>query len=277
MNNPRSLTGRRIAAVAISMLFAVVAIADAHDLFFKPLQFHLAENTEAVIPVLNGTFSRSENSIVRARIRDISIVGPSGRFRADTMAWSDAGDTSRLRFRTAAAGTYLVGASTTPSTIALAAKDFNQYLTDDGIPDVLAARRKGGGMQKAAKERYHKHIKTLLQVGETRSNAYSTELGYPAELIPLQNPYSVRPGATLSLRCLVDGKPVPNQFVQVGGRTPTGGRIPMRGLRADSAGVVHVRLQSAGVWYVKFINMTPQTADTVDYESKWASLTFEIR
>ena len=277
MLKSRLLPLRRIAISVAAMLLAVVAIADAHDLFFKPTLFHLAENTEAVIPVLNGTFSKSENSILRARIRDISIVGPAGRFRADTTSWSDAGDTSRLRFRTAASGTYVVGASTTPSMIALKAKDFNQYLSDDGIPDVLAARRKSGGLQKPAKERYHKHIKTLLQVGEARTNAYATELGYPAELVPLQNPYSLKAGATLSLRCLVDGKPMPNQFVQVGGRTPSGGRIPMRGLRADSTGVVHVRLQSAGVWYVKFINMTPQKADTVDYESKWASLTFEIR
>lgn len=268
---------RRVSLGAATMVLAVVAIADAHDLFFKPLQFHVAENADVVIPVLNGTFSKSENSIVRARLRDISIVGPAGRFRADTTAWSDAGDTSRLRFRTTASGTYLIGASTTASMIALEAKDFNQYLSDDGIPDVLAARRKGGALQKPAKERYHKHIKTLLQVGETRSAAFSTVLGYPAELVPLENPYALRPGATLSLRCLVDGKAVPNQFVQVGGRTPAGERIPMRGLRADSAGVVHVPLRTAGVWYVKFINMTPQARDTVDYESKWASLTFEIR
>lgn len=267
----------RVATLTIAALLCVVMIADAHDLFFKPERFHLAENSDVVIPVLNGTFSKSENSIARARVRDIAIVGPSGRFRADTTAWSDAGDTSHLRFRTAGAGTYVVGASTHPSIIALAAKDFNQYLSDDGIPDVLDARKKGGALGKPAKERYHKHIKTLLQVGDARSDAYKTELGYPAELIPLQNPYALRPGATLALRCLVDGKPVPNQFVQVGGRTPSGERIPMRGVRADAAGVVHVPLRSAGVWYVKFINMTPQKADTVDYESKWASLTFEIR
>jgi uncharacterized GH25 family protein len=274
---PSIRLARRVVPFALAMLLVAVAIADAHDLFFKPDRYHLAENTEVVIPVLNGTFSKSENSIARVRIRDISIVGPRGRFRADTTTWSDAGDTSRLRFRTAAAGTYVIGASTTASTIALAAKDFNQYLADDGIPDVLEARRKAGALKDSASERYHKHIKTLLQVGDARSDAYKTELGYPAELIPLENPYTLRPGATLSLRCLVDGKPAPNQFVQVGGRTPTGGRIAMRGLRADSEGVVRMRLSSAGAWYVKFIHMSRVTADTVDYESKWASLTFETR
>jgi uncharacterized GH25 family protein len=274
---PTLRLARRVALAAIAMLFVGVAIAEAHDLFLKPERFHLAEKSDVVLPVLNGTFSKSENSIARARVRDISVVGPGGRYRADTTAWSDRGDTSRLRIRTGVAGTYVVGASTRPSTIALSAKDFNQYLADDGIPDVLEARRKAGALKDSARERYHKHIKTLLQVGATRSATYGIALGYPAELIPLQNPYALRPDSTLSLRCLVDGKPARNQFVQVGGRTPTGERIAMHGLRADTAGIVRVRLSSAGTWYVKFIHMSRVSADTVDYESKWASLTFEIR
>lgn len=274
---PNIRLARRVALAVAAMLLAAVAIADAHDLFLKPDRFYLAENADVVVPVLNGTFSKSENSIARVRVRDISIAGPAGRFRADTTAWSDAGDTSRLRFRTGTAGTYVVGASTAPSIIALKARDFNQYLKDDGIPDVLEARRKAGLLRQPAKERYHKHIKTLLQVGDARSGTFNTELGYPAELIPIENPYSLKPGSTLSLRCVVDGKPAANQFVVFGGRTPGGARIMQRALRADSAGIVRVHLRTRGVWYVKFIHMSRVTSDSVDYESKWASLTFEIR
>jgi hypothetical protein len=39
-----------------------------------------------------------------------------------------------------------------------------------------------------------------------------------------------------------------------------------------------VPLNSAGQWYVKFIHMTKVVGDTaLDYESKWASITFELR
>jgi hypothetical protein len=31
------------------------------------------------------------------------------------------------------------------------------------------------------------------------------------------------------------------------------------------------------MWYIKFINMVKVQRDTVDYESKWASLTFQVR
>jgi hypothetical protein len=33
----------------------------------------------------------------------------------------------------------------------------------------------------------------------------------------------------------------------------------------------------AGKWFIKFIHMTPLSEPNLKYESKWASLTFEIR
>ena len=41
-------------------------------------------------------------------------------------------------------------------------------------------------------------------------------------------------------------------------------------------GEVRVPITRRGKWYVKFIRMDA-VKDSVDYESKWASLTFEIR
>lgn len=173
---------------------------------------------------------------------------------------------------------YVLGVSTLPRVLRLEGKDFNAYLASDGVPDVLAARKRDGELTKAARERYHKHVKTLVQVGDDRSEHYATALGYPAELVPLENPYGLKRGATLQLRALVDGQPVANQYVVTGGRTKTGGRLTSAGLRSDAEGVVRVPLRTAGQWYVKFIHMVKVPGDTAaDYESKWASLTFEVR
>jgi hypothetical protein len=49
-------------------------------------------------------------------------------------------------------------------------------------------------------------------------------------------------------------------------------------VRTDADGVARVWLRSSGIWYVKFIHMERVTADTtIDYESKWATLTFQVR
>jgi uncharacterized GH25 family protein len=51
-------------------------------------------------------------------------------------------------------------------------------------------------MTKGARERYHKHVKAMVQVGNTRSDHYATPLGYPAEIVPMENPYSLANGAS---------------------------------------------------------------------------------
>lgn len=113
-------------------------------------------------------------------------------------------------------------------------------------------------------------------MGATRSAGFDEVFGYPAELIPLENPYSLRAGGTLRVRALVDGRPIANQYVLSGGRTATG-RIEQRGVRTNADGVARIRLRAAGVWYVKFISMVPVEGDSVNYESKWATLTFAVR
>jgi hypothetical protein len=259
-------------------VLVVAAVAGAHDLFLKPEQFHTPANADVLVRVLNGTFSKSENSIARDRLADVSVVSPEGRFRVDTSAWSVAGDTSTFHIRTGAAGTYLLGVSTLPRTFALSAKDFTTYLETDGVPDVLAARRRSGESAKPARERYSKHVKALVQVGAALSHGYAMALGYPAEIIPLANPYALRPGGALEIRAVVEGASVPNQFVLYGGRTPSGARIAQRSTRTNAEGTASIPLRSRGTWYVKFIHMTRQPAsDSTDYESKWATLTFEVR
>lgn len=269
---------RRSAAITVGMAVAVSATVLAHDLFVKPERFFLAEQREALVRVLNGTFTSSENSIARPRLVDVSIVSPTGREAVDTSRWGVTGDTSAFRFRTGAAGTYVLGVSTRPNIIALAAKDFNDYLASDGVPDVLEARRAAGELEAGARERYAKHVKALVQVGATRGDQFATALGYPAEIIPLENPYSLKAGATLRVRVLVDGKPAAGQYVLSGGRTSSGTRIQQQNTRSDGDGVAQVKLTASGTWYIKFIRMRRLASDAeADYESQWATLTFAVQ
>jgi hypothetical protein len=259
-------------------VLVVARALDAHDLFLRTGSFFVPENATVVVHALNGTFSESENSISRDRLVDVSMVGPSGRARIDTTMWSAAGDTSRLTLSTGISGTYVVGVSLGKREIALSAKEFNQYLTDDGVPDMLTARKRSGELGKDARERYSKHVKAILQVGDKRTNSFGEVLGYPAELVPVGNPYSPRAGGWLRVLALVDGRPAANQLVITGGRPRRGGRFAQRSLRTDPNGIARVRISEPGYWYIKFIHMERVTNDpSIDYESKWATLTFQVR
>jgi uncharacterized GH25 family protein len=275
---PRARRARRIATVTAGLLLLSAVAAAAHDMFVQPARFFAEENANVLVRVLNGTFAKSENSIDRARLVDVTVVSPGGRQRVDTAAWSTGGDTSAFTIRTGAAGTYVVGVSTRPNVIALEAKEFNQYLSEDGIPDVLVTRRRSGELGRPARERYSKHVKALIQVGSARSDHFATELGYPAEVLALDNPYELHAGGSLRVRALVDGKPAANQYVLFGGRTPGGERLAQRSLRSNADGIARIPLRTRGTWYVKFINMARLEGDSAaDYESKWATLTFQVR
>ncbi len=267
----------RYATGLVLVLVAATAL-DAHDLFLRLDTFFVSPNSTVRVRALNGTFSSSENSVTSDRLADLSVVTTTGRAHPDTSQWSSRGDTSVFTVHTGAAGTYVLGVSLKTREITLKADDFNKYLADDGIPDVLAARKKSGELGKAATERYSKHIKALVQVGRTRTGDFSTVLGYPAEIIPLDNPYTAKPGSTIRVRTIVDGKIAANQLVVSGGRRTNGDRQAERRTRSDASGVARISLPTAGQWYVKFISMRPfQGAEKIDYESKWATLTFEIR
>lgn len=269
---------RRLLVLTLMLLVTAGTLA-AHDLFLRADSYFVAPNGTVRLQVLNGTFSKSENAVTKDRLRDLSIVNAAGTTTPlDTAGWADTGDTSIVTIRVGESGTYVIGASLRPREIALKAQEFNAYLASDGIPEVLAARRKSGELGRPARERYSKHVKALVQVGAMRTPGYGAELGYPAELVPLDNPYALRPGGTLRVRAVVQGEPVANQVVIAGGRTSGGGRIAQRSVRTNSEGVARIAITARGVWYVKFIHMERAAADTtIDYESKWATLTFGMR
>ena len=233
-------------------------------------------NAPVSVMLLNGTFTGSEGPVGADRIGDISVVSPAGRTRLDAAAALTPGDTTRLALRTGAPGTYVVGVSTKPRRINLAGADFNQYLALDGIPDVLIQRAAKKQLDQPATERYSKHVKAILRVGDAHTDGFGAVLGYPAELVPLDNPYHARPGSELAFRALVDGAPAAHQLVLAGGQRPNGDTIEERSARTGADGVVRFTLEAPGRWYVKFIRMAPATGE-FDYESKWATLTFELR
>jgi hypothetical protein len=279
------VTMRRIAAVVATttiLLASAVALVGAHDLYLRPRDFIVRAGAAVQVRVLNGTFTTSEGSVARERLRDLTDVGPTGRSSMNRYAWTGRGKESQWRVVLREPGTHVLGASLSPRTIRLAGKEFNDYLREDGLADVLAARRAAGQLDSAAHERYAKHVKALVRVqGGPRDpgsdTAYRVALGYPAELVPLDDPYMLGPRGTLRILALVDGHPARNQIIQAGGRTSSGAEIEQRELRTDSTGIVRLQPDTRGMWYVKFISMRPiaaSTGDSVNYESKWATLTF---
>ena len=268
MNKRLATTLTALVALAVG-----AGVLGAHDLFIKMDTYFLAPNTPARVTIINGTFMKSESSVAPDRVGDVSLVLDGHRTKLDMDGWIAESDTTYLDLRIGEAGTYVVGVSTLPRTLGLDGADFNAYLAGDGIPDMLIQRARERELDSAVREEYSKHVKAVFQVGDRRTGGLDVVLGYPAELVPLVNPYDLSVGDEMVVRALVDSEPVASQLVLVGG---DGSMAATEG-RTDDGGVYRFTLDAPGRWYVKFINMHKTDREDPTHESKWATLSFEIR
>lgn len=258
-----------------------VAPAKAHEMFLRPEAAFQEAATDQVVRLVNGTFDKSENSISRDRMADVSIVVNGAVTKPPATSWSDDATTSYLKYRTGKPGTYVIGVSTRPKVITMSPADFIAYLRHDGVLDTLAAFEKDNKLEQV-RERYSKHVRAIVQVGDGRTADYSKSLGYPVEIVLDQNPYELKFGKDISFRVLYQGKPVANQLVRASyegfhGHDAAGNHINSYQLRTDIEGRASFLLNNKAVWYIALIHMQKITDPEADYESNWATVTFTVR
>ena len=259
----------------LTSLFCISVFS--HDLFLKLDSFFVKPNEKISIKILNGSFRSSDGAVNVSRLNDVSLVSPSGAIsHPGEENFTQDEKTSYLNLQPKEEGTYVVGLSTRTREITLEGKDFTEYLLEDGIPDISAERERLKISDKKARERYSKHVKTIFQVGEKTTDSYKIVLGYAAEIIPKINPYKLKVGDTFKFLCLKDGKPLANQFVMSGREFDTN-LIAGVNVRTDKKGIAKIKIIGAGKWYVKFIQMSEMKTENLDYESKWTTLTFEVK
>lgn len=266
------------------ILAGILIVSSAHDMFIKMDTYFLKPNEQAELFVFNGTFEISENSIERKRIQNVTILGPDFEIEQSESSWYDKDNVTCLKFKTGNSGTYVAGISIVPNMIELSANEFNEYLEHDGVLDVLEDRRKRQELDLPAKEKYSKHVKAIFQVGEKTSNDFAKNLGYPVEFIPLMNPYTLNKDEIFRVKLLKNGKPLRNHlvyagFMQVGHdhNSREDHHHAEMELKTDSDGIASLQISQHGYWYIRTINMVRSNETGVDYESNWATLTFEVR
>jgi uncharacterized GH25 family protein len=275
-----TLRGAPIFAALVVAAAVVATPASAHEMFLRPDKALQAPNTDQVVKLVNGTFDKSENPITRDRMADVSIVAGGNVSKPAATSWSDDATASYLKYRTGAPGTYVVGVSTKARVITLSRADFIAYLKHDGVLDTLATFEKEALAN--VRERYSKHVRAIVQVGDPRTADYSMPLGYPVEILLDQNPYDLKFGKEVSFRVLYRGKPLANQLVRASydgfhGHDASGNHINAHSMRTDKDGRAKFLLSNKALWYISLIYMQKVSEPDVDYESNWATATFLAR
>ncbi|KAA3634440.1 MAG: DUF4198 domain-containing protein [Proteobacteria bacterium] len=151
---------------------------------------------------------------------------------------------------------------------------FRTYLLEEGLEKVIAAREQAGEGDSPVREIYSRCVKTLYMSGDGAGNEYFREsFGYPLELTPVQNPYRRRGGDLLEFELLYRGEPLAGAQV-----TALRKAAPETAYKArtDARGRARLVLPEPGVWQVKAVEMIPAGDTDADWESFWASVTFEL-
>lgn len=123
----------------------------------------------------------------------------------------------------------------TPRTIEMKAQEYTDYLKEEGLDAVIAARQAAGEADKPAKELYARYAKIAIRTGGGGGTHLTQPAGLKAEFVPTSDPTAVRAGGMLTVRFLADGKPVSgapitalSDGVSVKGQTDANGHVTLK-------------------------------------------------
>lgn len=256
--------------LSLFLLLAAGPLA-AHDFWIQPSTFHPAPGQRVAVHLRVGDdFPGDPVPRMPERIERFVLIDPAGV--AADLAGVPGTDPAGFALVPKPGRTLLVYDSDNAS-VTLEAEKFEKYLADQGLERILELRRKKGQSQEPGREVYSRCSKALLKVGDGPAAGFDRLAGLPLELVPESDPYALNGGGELPVRLLYQGKPLSGALVEA--RQP--GRTGKIAGRTDAQGRITLRLPAGGFWLVRSLHMIKAPAGTnADWESFWASLTFEV-
>ena len=146
---------------------------------------------------------------------------------------------------------------------------FTDYLKEEGLDAIIAARQSAGETGKATTERFSHFAKIALRSGPGSGGHLTRQLGLRAELVPASDPTSVRVGQSLAVRLFYNGSPVREASVIA---VSQGNAVRTT---TDRQGRATFAIDREGPWLIKSTHMIRLPAGSpAEWESFRTTLTF---
>jgi uncharacterized GH25 family protein len=250
---------------------AASASLSAHDFWIEPTGFTTNLGRVVGLKLRVGDDFHGE-AVPRSgeMIDEFVVVDAGGRRQIVGREGSDPAGLLRVM----SPGLMVIGYHSRPSPVTLPAAKFTQYLKEEGLDAIVAARDRSGASSRDGREIFSRSAKSLVRSGASTAGPGDRTLGFPIELVAERNPYHLRTGDTLPVRLSYRGAPLAGARVVAYTQ-----RRPYHKLMAqsDRDGRAVFTIEEQGPWLVKAVHMVPAPAgSSADWESFWASLTFEI-
>jgi uncharacterized GH25 family protein len=258
---------------ALMLMMLLTMPIFAHDLWLVPDKFTANPGESITVYANTGMdFPNSLNAIVQKRI-DRSILKGNTKEKK-IPRFKVQGKSSTTTFKLKKPGTYVAVISLKPKEIKLKAKEFNEYLLHDGLSMIYELRKKKGILDKDAVEHYSKYAKTIIQVGNQLDDTPTEPMIIPIEIVPRVNPYSLKQGDSLEVTVFFKGQQLSN--AELAWSFPGQGEKFAGVTKTDANGKATIPLVKTGPYVIRLTHMEWVKKKTHEWESYWASLTFEV-
>ncbi len=245
------------------LLLSLLTPLLAHDMWIEPVSF-----APRVGDIVGMKLRVGQNLLGDplprdpALIKEFIVVDSEGRKPLVGRTGADPAGYLRI----AAPGLHVVGYSSNASPVDLTAEKFAAYLKEEGLDNIRAS---GGKVR----ELFSRCAKSLLNVGAPDAGAGDRKLGFTLELIAERNPYTLQSGEPLPVRLTYLDQPLAGVLITAISRRNPAEKVFAR---TDKNGRVRLQLRPEGLWMIKAVHMIPAATPSADWQSYWASLTFEL-
>lgn len=254
-------------------LFVVPLLA--HEFWLQPQQYLFSAGDEINIRFHVGENFRGNNwKGSRQKVNELKLYYADVTDDLSDALTDDEGDS--LQFSIFEEGTAMVTFNSTNSSIQLNAKEFNAYLEEDGLTEALEYRKQHHETDSSAKESYQRSVKTIVQVGNIKTDVYKKQTNLPLDIIPLNNPYALTSDRTMNMRVLFMGKPLANAKMKTWHRVA--GKVSDSSFTTNEKGEFNFPLTISGEWMVSCVHMVRLDENAnpiaIGWQSYWASVTW---
>lgn len=254
-----------------AFIVAVPAIVCAHDLWIEPSSYRPARGEVVAVRLRVGReFLGDSVPADAASITLFLLRGPRTQAPIDFQAGAEPAGRTRVD----GPGLYVIGYGSLPSPLSEDARAFNAFLREEGREDLVAEREQRGAASDRGRQMYSRCAKALVSVEGRAAPRHDRRLGCRLELVAGRDPYARGAGQALPVQLLFEGRPLAGALV-----TAISKDGPHSALKArtNARGQARFTLPGPGPWLVRTVHVLPASRPPADWETLWASLTFDLR
>jgi uncharacterized GH25 family protein len=260
--------------IASAVLLAIAFLSQARQFWLQPQKFFYTVGEAALVSIRVGeNFMGEPSGLKKDQIEKLDLHHVSKT--SDMKLQVKEGDKDNVSIVLNEAGTYLLAMQSKNTFSELPAEAFNTYLKDDGLDEAIAQREKINSSGKVGKEFYTLYAKLLLQAGDKKDDTYKKVIGFPIEIVPQSNPYTLKKGDAIRFTILWEGKPWFGAKVRVWNRGDN--RTTIQNIYTEKDGTISMPISNSGSWMISVVKMVAAKHKEADWQSYRGSLVFGVQ